>query len=149
MNSQDGISCNRIYSSDIAVVECTGINIDDVPQGPVTSMDCFHSENTTAEFHALKGRSAAMNNPFYTILTLSEHVNAMAGSEAPKIRGRQTSGFFPGQDGWCGPNPGPSLVGDGNPHENYFHKQLLVSSRSQIIPISPHPAPMFSVKKLP
>jgi hypothetical protein len=123
MNSLDGISCNRIYSSEIAVVECTGLNID-VLQEAVTSVDCFHDENMTAEFHALKGRSATMNNNSYTIPTPSEHANAIAGgAEARKIRGRQSLIIGTG----CPKNTGPSLVGDGDPHQNYFHKQLSVS----------------------
>jgi hypothetical protein len=138
MNSQEGVHCNRIYSSDIAVVECTNLDINDISKGAATSLDCFHDSNTAAEFHALKGRRAAMNNNSYTIPSPSEHANAITGGvEVFKIRGRQTSGFLPGQGGSCAPNPGPSLVGDGNPHQNYFHKQLSVSFPFLLRPASP------------
>ncbi|KAF2828371.1 hypothetical protein CC86DRAFT_465212 [Ophiobolus disseminans] len=113
---QNGVSCNRIYNGDVAVVECTNVKLD-VPENAALSADCFHDETAKESFRALKSRSVALSARSMNIPSPSEHANAPPAPNSFRLRGRQVPGS-------CGPNPGFELTGNGNPHQNYFHKQL-------------------------
>jgi len=107
-----GPVCTRIYNGDIAVVECTGLDLD-VPAGAATSAaDCFKHEHTKAAFRSLMTRSD-------DVADATAHVDE---PEMPafhsRIQGRQTT---------CISNTDVVVQGDGNPHQNYLHKQISVS----------------------
>lgn len=115
--SRDGVSCSRIYSPDVAVVECSGLQIE-IPDA-AQSADCFVDEDAKASFLALKSRSLAMRAPI-KLPTPSEHSSAITNYSPSSLRARQIG---------CGISGGTELVGDGNPHQNYLHKQLSVRTR--------------------
>ena len=110
------MSCNRVYSDDVAVVECSGVKLD-VPEGAATAVDCFHHEDSKEEFHMLKRRNTVINGP--------KAVDAPLEARSPNpaianLRNRQYQ---------CTATlTGRELVGDGNPHQNYYLKQLSVST---------------------
>ncbi|KAF2022625.1 hypothetical protein EK21DRAFT_82865, partial [Setomelanomma holmii] len=93
--SQEGVSCNRIYNGIIATGICFGVKFD-VPEGLATSSDCFTDGDTTASFLALKWRS----------------LGAMKPVTATPVQQPDT------------PSQTFRLLGDGDPHQNYYHKQL-------------------------
>jgi hypothetical protein len=115
------VSCNRIYSNDVAVIECSSIKLD-IPEGVATTADCFHHEDSKEEFHMLKRRNTVINGPKAVAEPLEQR-----SSPKPDIFGLRNR-----QIG-CGPQNGYELVGDGNPHQNYYLKQLSVSTSSPII----------------
>jgi hypothetical protein len=111
---ENGPVCSRIYNGDIAVVQCTGVDYD-VPEGVAPSAeDCFSHEENKAAFRSLRSRSDNMQS-------------ASAPAEQPtmpsfhsRILGRRQT--------TCISNTDVVKVGDGNPHQNYLHKQISVSS---------------------
>jgi hypothetical protein len=111
-----GPVCTRIYSGEIAVVECTGITLD-IPVGAAKSADCFSHEHTKAAFLSLKSRSDDLANA-------TAHVEGpnMPAFHSRILGERQTT---------CITNTDVSVVGDGNPHQNFLHKQISVSSYSK------------------
>lgn len=113
--SQDCVSCNRIYSDGVAVIECSGVNLD-IPEGVATAADCFHHEDSKEESHMLKRRNAVINGPKAFDEPLEQR-----SSPKPAIFGLRSC-----QIG-CGPQNGYELAGDGNPYQNYYLKQLSVS----------------------
>lgn len=106
---QDGVSCTRTYNGDIAVVDCSGISFE-VPKGTAQSANCFNDENAKASFLALNRRNMVLHVP-----TPTEKRSTPA--QMFKLRGRQQ----------CHSEETTYPVGDGNPHQNYYHKQLSVS----------------------
>jgi hypothetical protein len=111
----DGPVCSRIYNDDIAVVECTGVDYD-VPEGAATSAeDCFSHEESKTAFRSLKSRSADM----YSASTAPAEKPAMPSFHSRILGSRQTT---------CVSNTDVTLVGDGDPHQNYLHKQISVSA---------------------
>jgi hypothetical protein len=98
----------------MAVTECTGIGLDaGALADSATSADCFEHEHVKASFRSLKTRSVDI-------------LDATAHAEQPKmpafhsrIQGRQTT---------CSTSRQAVVVGDGNPHQNFIHKQITVSN---------------------
>jgi hypothetical protein len=112
---EDGPACHRIYNNDIAVVECTGVNYD-VPADVVTSAgDCFSHEENILAFRSLRSRSEDM-------------LNASAPIEQPAMPAFHSRILGSRQS--CIRNTDIELIGDGNPHQNYLHKQISVSTHS-------------------
>ncbi|KAL1607647.1 hypothetical protein SLS60_002582 [Paraconiothyrium brasiliense] len=105
---QDGVSCNRKYNGVIAVAECSGIKLD-VPEGESRSADCFTDEDAKASFVALKARNANAVAPT-RVQQRGTPISTF------KLRGRQQ----------CHDEKSTVVNGDGDPHQNYFHKQLSV-----------------------
>ncbi|KAF2447402.1 hypothetical protein P171DRAFT_407521 [Karstenula rhodostoma CBS 690.94] len=105
---QDGVSCNRKYNGVIAVTECSGIKFE-VPEGEAKSADCFADEDAKASFLALKARAVDATAP-------TPVEKRLTPSSTFKLRGRQQ----------CHDEKSTVVNGDGDPHQNYFHKQLSV-----------------------
>jgi hypothetical protein len=113
---KEGPVCTRIYNGDIAVVECTGVDYD-VPEGLATSAaDCFSHEDNKATFRSLRSRSEGV----HTASAPTEQP-AMPAFHSRILGSRQTT---------CISNTDVTRVGDGNPHQNFFHKQISVSKHS-------------------
>lgn len=113
-----GVSCHRIYSGTIAIVECTGIDIA-VPAGAAESADCFTHTHAKESFRRLKSRSL-------DILNATEHVEPFTEADddaAPWFLSR----ILPRQRCWIGTETYP--VDNPDPHQNYLHKQLSVSKQ--------------------
>jgi hypothetical protein len=109
-----GPVCSRIYNGDIAVVECTGVDYD-VPEGVATSAeDCFSHEENKAAFRSLRSRSDNLQSA-----SAPAEQPAMPSFHSRILGRRQTT---------CISNTDVVKVGDGNPHQNYLHKQISVSS---------------------
>jgi hypothetical protein len=109
---QDGPVCTRIYNGDIAVVECSGIDLDNIPEGVSKSADCFTHEHVKAAFLSLKSRNVDIENA-------TAHEQPEMPAFHSRILGtRQTT---------CITNQDVDVMGDGNPHQNYLHKQISVS----------------------
>jgi hypothetical protein len=114
----EGPVCTRIYDDAIVIVECTGVDYD-IPEGAATSAeDCFAHEDNKAAFRSLKSRSENLHR-----------AGPAAPAEQPtmpsfhsRILGSRQACLFT--------NHNVKLVGDGNPHQNYHHKQLSVSAKS-------------------
>jgi hypothetical protein len=123
--------CTRMYNDIIAVVECTGVQLD-VPAAVSRSADCFSHEHAKHSFERLKTRSV-------DILTATDHVPEPAeqGEKQPsrlsRILGRAMSRIAGEKRAasWMSKRSATEqiLVGDGNPHQNYHHKQLSVSQQ--------------------
>jgi hypothetical protein len=109
---QDGPVCTRIYNGDIAVVECTGIEFDNIPEGVSKSADCFLHEHVKAAFLSLKSRTADIENA-------TAHEQPEMPAFHSRILGSRQTTCFTTQD--------IEVVGDGNPHQNFLHKQISVS----------------------
>ncbi|KAJ4296491.1 hypothetical protein N0V90_006536 [Kalmusia sp. IMI 367209] len=103
---QDGVSCNRKYNGIIAVVECSGLDIN-IPEGAPQSADCFSDEEAKASFLALRSRSLIVDTP-------TRVEQRTLPSQTFKLRGRQQ----------CHEEKSTYVVDDGDPHQNYYHKQL-------------------------
>jgi hypothetical protein len=58
--SQDGVSCTRIYNGLVDVVECTNVKMD-APEGATRSADCFTDDEAKDSFQMLKSRSVNVN----------------------------------------------------------------------------------------
>jgi hypothetical protein len=111
---ENGPVCSRIYNGDIAVVECTGVDYA-VPKGAATSAeDCFSHEDNKAAFRSLRSRSEDVHS-------------AGAPAEAPSMPAFH-SRILGSRQTTCISNTDVTTVGDGNPHQNYLHKQISVSA---------------------
>jgi hypothetical protein len=111
---EDGPVCSRIYNGDIAVVECTGVDYD-VPKGAATSAeDCFSHEDNKAAFRSLRSRSENVHSA-----GAPAEQPAMPAFHSRILGSRQTT---------CISNTDVTTVGDGNPHQNFLHKQISVST---------------------
>jgi hypothetical protein len=109
----DGPVCTRIYNGDIAVVECIGIDYD-VPTGAATSAEnCFSHEDNKATFRSLRSRSEDVHTA-----SVPAEQPTMPAFHSRILGSRQTT---------CISNTDVKRVGDGNPHQNFFHKQLSVN----------------------
>lgn len=109
---QDGVSCTRKYNGVIALVECSNVKLD-IPKGAALTADCFTHEEAKASFHALKPASLDATTSF----TPAER--RTTPSQTFKLRGRQQ----------CHDEKNTALEGDGNPHQNYYDKQISVSKQ--------------------
>jgi hypothetical protein len=108
---EDGPVCSRIYNGDIAVVECTGVDYD-VPAGSATSAeDCFSHEENKMAFRSLRSRSEDARSASAPV----EQPPTMPAFHSRILGSRQTT---------CISNTDVVLVGDGNPHQNFLHKQI-------------------------
>ncbi|KAH7071228.1 hypothetical protein BKA63DRAFT_493066 [Paraphoma chrysanthemicola] len=105
--SQDGVSCTRMYNGIIATVTCSGVSFD-IPAGVASSAECFTDDDAKASFLALRSMSLGAIDDPTPIEQRSTPVQAF------RLRGRQQ----------CHNEVGTVQVGDGNPHQNYYHKQL-------------------------
>ncbi|EAT81080.2 hypothetical protein SNOG_11372 [Parastagonospora nodorum SN15] len=109
-NPEDGPVCTRIYDEAIAVVECTGVDYD-VPESAATSAeDCFFHEDNKAAFRTLKSRSENLH-----LVGAPVEKPVMPPFHSRILGSRQACMFS---------QYNTKLVGDGNPHQNYLHKQL-------------------------
>jgi hypothetical protein len=126
---QGSLVCNRIYNSDMAVAECTGIDLDlSTLRGAAKSADCFVHDHVKDSFRRLKSRSV-------DILTATPHVeqpNITADVESPTAQGwRPTMPSFlsriTGRQTSCFQVPVALVVDGGNPHQNFLNKQVTVS----------------------
>lgn len=109
---ETGPVCNRIFNGDIAVVECSGVDYE-VPAGAATSAeDCFALEDNKAAFRSLKSRSADVSGAS----TPAERPS-MPAFHSRILGSRQTA---------CISNTDVTKVDDGNPHQNFLHKQISV-----------------------
>ncbi|KAF2830289.1 hypothetical protein CC86DRAFT_433967 [Ophiobolus disseminans] len=107
---QAGPVCTRIYNGDIAVVECTGVNLTfDIPAGVAKSADCFLHEHVKAAFLSLKSRSVDIDD-----------ATAHEQPEIPPFHSR----ILGSRQTTCVTNTDVSVMGDGNPHQNFLHKQI-------------------------
>ncbi|KAH3905284.1 hypothetical protein HBI56_209680 [Parastagonospora nodorum] len=110
-----GVSCHRIYSGTIAIVECTGVDVA-VPVGVARSADCFTHEHAKESFRRLKSRSV-------DIMNATEHIEPIAeppsSDDAPWFLSR----IFPRQNR-CPPGTDTYPADNPDPHQNYLHKQL-------------------------
>jgi hypothetical protein len=114
-NPEDGPVCTRIYDEAIAVVECTGVDYD-VPESAATSAeDCFFHEDNKAAFRTLKSRSENLH-----LIGAPAEKPVMPSFHSRILGSRQACMFS---------QYNTKLVGDGNPHQNYLHKQLSVSAK--------------------
>ncbi len=112
---ENGPVCTRIYNGDIAIVECTGVDYD-VPKGVETSADdCFSHEENKATFRSLRSRSDNVHGA-----SAPSDQPAMPSFHSRILGSRQTT---------CISNTDVVKVGDGDPHQNYLHKQISVSAR--------------------
>lgn len=113
-NAKEGTVCNTIYDDAIAIFECTGVEYD-VPEVAATSAeDCFSHEDNKAAFRTLKSRSESLHlagAPVEKIAMPSFHSRILGSRQSCVFSKYKTK-----------------LVGDGNPHQNYLHKQLSVSA---------------------
>ncbi|KAJ4373112.1 hypothetical protein N0V83_003403 [Neocucurbitaria cava] len=107
--NQDGVSCTRIYNGAVAVVNCSPVDFD-VPEGTPKSADCFTDDEAKASFVALKAR----------------HVDDMVSATRVEQRDSPSKTFRPRQQ--CYDETGTAQIGDGDPHQNYYHKQISVST---------------------
>jgi hypothetical protein len=110
---ENGPACHRIYNNDIAVVECTGVDAD-VPTGMIASEDgCFSHEENKVAFRSLRSRSEDVLNA-----SLPVEGPSMPAFHSRILGSRQS----------CISNTDTTLVGDGNPHQNFLHKQISVGT---------------------
>jgi hypothetical protein len=119
-----GPSCTRMWNDHIAVVECSGVQFD-VPANISQSPDCFSVDHAKHMFARLKNRSVDVLNAKKDPEHVSEpeglqpsRLTSIMGGAMSRIAGRglQKRATF-----------SASVVGDGNPHQNYKHTQLTVS----------------------
>lgn len=119
--------CTRIYNGDIAVVECTGVDYS-VPAGTATSADdCFKHEANKMAFRSLSTRSGDVQNAGQQSEQPSNQPS-MPSFHSRILGTRQTA---------CISNTDVTLVGNGDPHQNFLHKQISVSS--SLIKLGQHP----------
>lgn len=112
--SQDGISCSRKYNGVVAVVECSNLKFD-VPESAALSANCFTDDEATSSFLALRSINVnAMNSP-------APVEQRSTPSQTFRLRGRQQ----------CYDQTGTTQIGDGDPHQNFYHKQISVSKHPQ------------------
>ena len=112
---ENGPVCTRIYNGDIAVVECTGVSYE-VPEGAATSAeDCFSHEENKAAFRSLMSRSDGVHSA-----SAPSKQPVMPSFHSRILGSRQTT---------CISNTDVTKVGNGDPHQNYLHKQISVSAR--------------------
>jgi hypothetical protein len=120
--------CTRVYNDMIAIVECTGVFFD-VPVGVTETGDCFTVEHAKQSFERLKTRSM-------DVLNTTQHVERSAEeTEEPSRLSRILGGAMSriaGQKRACGSGKSMERIGDGNPHQNYLHKQLSVSQQPKL-----------------
>jgi hypothetical protein len=125
--SQDGVSCTRMYNGHVDVVECTNVKMD-VPEDAAKSADCFTDDEAKDSFQMLKSRSITARNA-----SSDEEPVAVEERTTPTLASRLWSRQQ------CHNYKTISVVGDGNPHQNYFHKQLSVSRHHpDFLPLKPH-----------
>ncbi|KAF2818344.1 hypothetical protein CC86DRAFT_433620 [Ophiobolus disseminans] len=112
--SQDGVSCTRMYNGVVAVVECSNVKLD-VPVDSPVSADCFTDAGAKSDFLALKSRSL-LGTDTDTDTDTPPAPSTPISSPSPsfRLRGRQQ----------CHDERSTVKVGDGNPHQNYFNTQL-------------------------
>ncbi|KAF5628128.1 uncharacterized protein FTJAE_9003 [Fusarium tjaetaba] len=95
-----GPACSRIFSPQYTLIQCSNVTWDSTDVVKDKADGCFADSSTDGELQSLQRRSLS-------------HEMHSRGTELEK---RQTfcSGWF----------TRTTLVGDGDPHQNYFHKQL-------------------------
>ncbi|KPM44436.1 hypothetical protein AK830_g2087 [Neonectria ditissima] len=94
-----GPTCTRKYDDKVTVVECSGL--DWVPSSKVEiDEDCHDDEDAKTAFRFLTRRAVIPQG------SVKREANPIV--DPPD----------------CNIQEGTFLVGDGNPHQNYFHKQL-------------------------
>ncbi|KAF5975483.1 hypothetical protein FCOIX_7669 [Fusarium coicis] len=95
-----GPACSRIFNPQYTLVQCSNVTWDSTDVVKEKADGCFADSATDGELQSLQRRS------------LSHEMHSRGG----ELEKRQTfcSGWF----------TRTTLVGDGDPHQNYFHKQL-------------------------
>lgn len=112
----DGPICNRIYNHDIAIVECTGVNYAVPEDVAKPANNCFLHEDNNAVFERLRSRNANVQSAGL----------AVGGASSPSFYSRILGSRSNGEPS-CQMRSQTSLVGDGDPHQNFYDKQISVS----------------------
>jgi hypothetical protein len=116
-NSQDGVSCTRKFNDLIAIVECSNVALHVKEPGKVASEDCFKKDEAKAAFQALKSRNTKRVRSLSTT-PVADSSQEQTPANPFRLHARQII---------CTSSSYTEKVGDGNPHQNQFHKQVSVS----------------------
>jgi hypothetical protein len=115
--SQDGVSCTRIFDNRIATVECFNVTMEIPETATVSADDCFKDDDAKLSFHALKTRNVKIVRES-SIAPTEDDSHGTTPANPFRLHARQ---FI------CTKSNDVRLVGDGNPHQNQYHRQMSVS----------------------
>ncbi|KAH7129219.1 hypothetical protein EDB81DRAFT_661255 [Dactylonectria macrodidyma] len=97
-----GPECSKTFNPDLAVVHCSKVTWSAKKYSKGDASECFEDADSYTVFNTIRRRDQ------------THEMHARGAPESSDLEERQ----------YCSWNERSDLVGDGNPHQNFWHKQL-------------------------